>query len=155
MAGGGKYTRIMVESLPAGRILGLDYGNRRIGVAVSDPLGLTAQPLPAIAREGDRKDVAEIGRRAAEIGATSVVLGLPLLMNGDEGPAAVRAREFGARIETDLSLPVTMWDERMTTVQSERHLIDSGVRRERRKELRDSLSAMFLLQTVLDLRNRR
>jgi len=155
VAGGGKYTRSMVESSPAGRILGLDYGNRRIGVAVSDPLGLTAQPLPAIAREGDRKDVAEIGRRAAELGAASVVLGLPLLMNGDEGPAAVRAREFGGRIETELSLPVTMWDERMTTVQSERHLIDSGVRRARRKELRDSLSAMFLLQTVLDLRNRK
>jgi len=135
--------------------LGLDYGNRRIGMAVSDPLGLTAQPLPAIARTGDRKDIAEIGRRASEIGATSVVLGLPLLMNGDEGPAAVRAREFGARIEEEISLPVTMWDERMTTMQSERHLIDSGVRREKRKGLRDSLSAMFILQSVLDLRNRK
>jgi putative Holliday junction resolvase len=145
----------MMDATPAGRILGLDYGNRRIGMAVSDPLGLTAQPLPAIARTGDRKDIAEIGRRAAEIGATSVVLGLPLLMNGDEGPAAVRAREFGARIEEEISLPVTMWDERMTTVQSERHLIDSGVRREKRKGLRDSLSAMFLLQSVLDLRNRK
>jgi putative Holliday junction resolvase len=145
----------MVNSWPAGRILGLDHGNRRIGVAVSDPLGLTAQPLPAIAREGNRKDVAEVGRLAAELGATSVVLGLPLLMNGDEGPAAVRARKFGERIETELSLPVTMWDERMTTVQSERHLIDSGVRRDRRRELRDSLSAMFLLQSVLDFRNRK
>ncbi|MBP2673647.1 MAG: hypothetical protein H6Q84_487 [Deltaproteobacteria bacterium] len=155
MAADGKYTRIMMDATTAGRILGLDYGNRRIGVAVSDPLGLTAQPLPAIPREGDRKDIAEIGRRAAELGATSVVLGLPLLLNGDEGPAAVRAREFGARIEETLSLPVTMWDERMTTVQSERHLIDSGVRRDRRKELRDSLSAMFLLQSILDLRNRK
>ncbi|MBE0604120.1 MAG: Holliday junction resolvase RuvX [Deltaproteobacteria bacterium] len=145
----------MTDATPGGRILGLDYGNRRIGMAVSDPLGLTAQPLPAIARTGDRKDIAEIGRRAAEIGATSVVLGLPLLMNGDEGPAAVRAREFGARIEEEISLPVTMWDERMTTMQSERHLIDSGVRREKRKGLRDSLSAMFILQSVLDLRNRK
>jgi putative Holliday junction resolvase len=138
-----------------GRILGLDYGSRRIGMAISDPLGLTAQPLPSLARTGDRKDIAEIGRRAAELGATSVVLGLPLLMNGDEGPAAARAREFGARIEEGLSLPVTMWDERLTTVQSERHLVDSGVRRERRRELRDSLSAMLLLQSVLDLRNRK
>ena len=140
--------------MPAGRMLGLDYGHRRIGVAVSDPLDLTAQPLPAIPRSGDRKDVAEIGRRAAELGVTSVVVGLPLLLNGEEGPAASRAREFGARIEADLCLPVTMWDERMTTVQSERHLIASGVRRERRKELRDSLSAMFLLQSVLDYRKR-
>jgi len=150
-----KYTQGMTREWPAGRMLGLDYGSRRIGVAISDPLGLTAQPLPAISRQGDRKDAAEIGRRAAELGATSVILGLPLLMNGDEGPAAVRAREFGARIETETSLPVTMWDERMTTVQSERHLIASGVRRERRKELRDSLSAMFLLQSALDLRNRK
>jgi putative Holliday junction resolvase len=145
----------MMKSVPGGRILGLDYGSRRIGAAVSDPLGMMAQPLPPIAREGDRKDLARIGRLAAELGADSVVLGLPLLLNGDEGPAAARAREFGARIEGELSLPVTMWDERMTTVQSERHLIDSGVRRERRKELRDSLSAMFLLQSVLDLRNRK
>jgi putative Holliday junction resolvase len=151
----GKYTRRMTDATTGGRILGLDYGKRRIGVAVSDPLNLTAQPLPAIPRTGDRRDIAEIGRRAAELGATSVVLGLPLLMNGDEGPAAVRAREFGARIEEELALPVTMWDERMTTVQSERHLIDSGVRREKRKEIRDSLSAMFLLQCVLDLRNRK
>jgi putative holliday junction resolvase len=145
----------MKDAAPEGRILGLDYGSRRIGAAVSDPLGLTAQPLPPILRAGDRKDIVEIGRRAEELGVTSIVLGLPLLMNGDEGPAASRAREFGARVEEALSLPVMMWDERMTTVQSERHLVDSGVRRERRKELRDSLSAMFLLQSVLDLRNRK
>ncbi|MEW6720026.1 MAG: Holliday junction resolvase RuvX [Thermodesulfobacteriota bacterium] len=145
----------MMTDVPEGRILGLDYGSRRIGAAVSDPLGMTAQPLPPIEREGDRKDLARIGRLAAELGASSVVLGLPLLLNGDEGPAAARAREFGAKIEGELSLPVTMWDERMTTIQSERHLIDSGVRRERRKELRDSLSAMFLLQSALDLRNRK
>ncbi|MBP2678907.1 MAG: hypothetical protein H6Q82_1972, partial [Deltaproteobacteria bacterium] len=84
--------------MPQERVLGLDYGSRRIGVAVSDPLGLTVQPLPSIRREGDRKDVAVIGRLAADLGVTSVVLGLPLLLNGDEGPAAVRARSFGERI---------------------------------------------------------
>jgi putative Holliday junction resolvase len=145
----------MKEALPKGRILGLDYGSRRIGAAVSDPLGLTAQPLPPIVRLGDRKDIEEIGRRAADLEIVSVVLGLPLLMNGDEGPAAVRARKFAAQIESSLNLPVAMWDERLTTVQSERHLVESGLSRERRKELRDSLSAMFLLQSVLDLRNRK
>ncbi|MBI5904900.1 MAG: Holliday junction resolvase RuvX [Deltaproteobacteria bacterium] len=145
----------MADAPLYGRVLGLDYGSRRIGVAVSDPLGWTAQPLPAIAREGDRKDIAAIGRLAGDLGAGSVVLGLPLLMNGDEGPAAARARAFGAGIEADLSLPVTMWDERLTSAQSERHLIDSGVRRGRRREIRDSLSAMFLLQSFLDLRNRK
>ncbi|GAB4228686.1 MAG: Holliday junction resolvase RuvX [Deltaproteobacteria bacterium] len=145
----------MVEEKTFGRVLGLDYGTRRIGVAVSDPLGWTAQPLPPIHREGDRKDIAAIGRVAAEHGATSVVLGLPLLLNGDEGPAAVRAKAFGERIRSETGLPVTMWDERLTTAQSERHLIASGVRRGDRKEIRDSLSAMFLLQSVLDFRNRK
>ena len=143
------------DATPDVRILGLDYGSRRIGVAVSDPLGLTAQPLPALPREGDRKDIAAIGRLAAGMEVTAVVVGLPLLLNGDEGPQAARARAFGERLSAELSLPVTMWDERLTTVQSERHLVDSGVRRERRKEIRDSLSAMFLLQSFLDLRGRK
>ena len=134
------------------RVLGLDYGSRRIGVAVSDPLGFTVQPLPPIRREGDRKDIAVLARLAAEMGVTSVVLGLPLLLNGDEGPAAARARTFGERIHAETSLPVTMWDERLTTAQSERHLIESGVRRKDRREIRDSLSAMFILQSALDSR---
>lgn len=145
----------MVEGVPGGRVLGLDYGSRRIGVAVSDPLGITAQPLPALHREGDRKDIAGIARLVGGLGVDSVVLGLPLLLNGDEGPQAARARAFGDTLSAELSLPVTMWDERLTTAQSERHLIESGVRRERRKELRDSLSAMFLLQSFLDLRRRK
>ena len=145
----------MADASPRGRILALDYGSRRMGVAISDPLGLTAQPLPPIPREGDRKDIAAIGRLAAEREVTRVVVGLPLLLNGDEGPQAVRARAFGEKLAAELSLPVEMWDERLTTAQSERHLIDSGVRRERRKEVRDSLSAMFLLQSFLDLRNRK
>ena len=145
----------MEETMPGGRVLGLDYGSRRIGVAISDPLGITAQPLPALHREGDRKDIAEIARLVAGQGVDSIVLGLPLLLNGDEGPQAARARAFGDMLSAELSLPVTMWDERLTTAQSERHLIDSGVRRERRKELRDSLSAMFLLQSFLDLRRRK
>ena len=96
-----------------------------------------------------------LARLAAEMGVTSVVLGLPLLLNGDEGPAAVRARAFGERLQAEASLPVTMWDERLTSVQSERHLIASGVRREERKGIRDSLSAMFLLQAALDARRRK
>ena len=89
----------MEDNTTGGRVLGLDYGSRRIGVAVSDPLGLTAQPLPPIRREGDRKDISVLARLAAEMGVTSVVLGLPLLLNGDEGPAAVRTRAFGERMQ--------------------------------------------------------
>jgi len=145
----------MADNATRGRILGLDYGSRRIGVAVSDPLGLTVQPLPPVPREGDRKDIAFLARLAAEKGVTSVVLGLPLLLNGDEGPAAVRARAFGERLQAETSLPVTMWDERLTSVQSERHLVAYGVRRENRKGIRDSLSAMFLLQSALDAQRRK
>ena len=75
------------------RVLGLDYGTRRIGIAISDPLGLTVQPLPPVRREGDQKDVVVLARLAAEKGVTSVVLGLPLLLNGDEGPAAETSNE--------------------------------------------------------------
>jgi putative Holliday junction resolvase len=145
----------MVDDAAGKRVLGLDYGSRRIGVAISDPLGLTVQPLPPIPRQGDMKDIAVLARLAAEKGVTSVVLGLPLLLNGDEGPAAIRARTFGERLEAETSLPVTMWDERLTSVQSERHLIASGVRRGARKGIRDSLSAMFLLQSAMDSRRRR
>ncbi len=145
----------MGDGVAGKRVMGLDYGSRRIGVAVSDPLGLTAQPLPPVMRQGDKKDIAVLARIAAELGVTSVVLGLPLLLNGDEGPAAARAKSFGERLKEETSLPVTMWDERLTSVQSERHLIASGVRRTDRKGIRDSLSAMFLLQTALDSRRRK
>ena len=145
----------MEDKVTGERVLGPDYGSHRIGVAVSDPLGLTVQPLPPIRREGDKKDIAVLARLASEKGVTSVVLGLPLLLNGNEGPAAVRARTFGERLRAETSLPVTMWDERLTSVQSERHLIASGVRREARKGIRDSLSAMFLLQSALESRRRR
>ncbi|MBP2679767.1 MAG: putative Holliday junction resolvase [Deltaproteobacteria bacterium] len=158
MASYGTYTQIMEamgDNLSGERVLGLDYGSRRIGVAVSDPLGLTVQPLPPIPREGDRKDIVVLARLASEMGVTSVVLGLPLLLNGDEGPAAIRARAFGERLQAETSLPVTMWDERLTSVQSERHLIASGVRRADRRGIRDSLSAMLLLQAALDSRRRR
>ena len=158
MAMYGTYTQIMEamgNNISGVRVLGLDYGSRRIGVAVSDPLGLTVQPLPPIPREGDRKDIVVLAHLASEMGVTSVVLGLPLLLNGDEGPAAIRARAFGERLQAETSLPVTMWDERLTSVQSERHLIASGVRRADRRGIRDSLSAMLLLQAALDSRRRR
>jgi len=137
-----------------GRLLGLDYGSHRIGAALSDPLGVTAQPLPAIHRRGERRDIEAIGDLVREYSVDGVVLGLPLMLNGTEGEQAKRARAFGERIAERLGVPVTTWDERMTTVQAERHLIASGVRREKRKEIRDSLSALLLLQSLLDFRNR-
>ena len=137
-----------------GRILGLDYGSHRIGAAVSDPLGITAQPLSAIPRRGDRRDIEAIGAIVREYGAVSVLIGLPLHLSGEEGTQAKKARDFAEKIRTHLGVPVETWDERMTTAQAERHLIASGVRRGKRKEIRDSLAAVFLLQSALDYRNR-
>jgi len=139
----------------SGRILGLDFGSHRIGAAVSDLLGITAQPLSAIRRQGDRRDLEAIGTILREYSVDTVLMGLPLHMGGEEGTQAKRARLFAEKIRERLEVPVEMWDERMTTVQAERHLIASGVRREKRKEIRDSLSAVFLLQSALDYRNRK
>jgi len=138
-----------------GRILGLDYGSHRIGAAVSDLLGITAQPLSAIRRQGDRRDFEAIGTIVREYSVGTILIGLPLHMGGEEGTQAKKARLFAEKIRERLEVPVEMWDERMTTVQAERHLIASGVRREKRKEIRDSLSAVFLLQSALDYRNRK
>jgi putative Holliday junction resolvase len=138
-----------------GRVLALDFGSRRIGVAVSDPLGITAQQHPAIRREGDRKDIEAIAKLAVDYGVETVLIGLPMHSDGSEGTQAARARAFGEKVRDRLGVPVVPWDERMTTAQAERHLIEAGVRREKRKEVRDSLAAALLLQSALDARNRK
>ncbi len=142
-------------SIPEGRLLGLDYGSRRIGVAVSDPLGITAQPLPPIRRESDEKDIEAIAATVRQYEVAGVVLGLPLHLDGGEGTQAKKAIRFGEKIRERLGLPVETWDERLTTAQAERHLIESGVSRGKRKEVRDSLAAVFILQGVLDFRGRK
>ena len=124
-------------------------------MAVSDPLGITAQPLSSLRRRGDRRDIEAIGDLVREYSAVTVLIGLPLTLRGEEGPQARAARLFGEKIRDRLGIPVETWDERLTTVQAERHLIAAGLRREKRKEIRDSLSAVFLLQSALDFRNRK
>lgn len=138
-----------------GRTLALDYGSRRIGVAVSDPLGITAGQLPAIRREGDRKDIDAIRSVSTEYGVEEILIGLPLLPDGNEGPQASKARRFGEKVREMTGLPVAFLDERFSTAEAERHLVLSGVRREKRKEVRDSLAAALILQTALDARTRK
>jgi len=135
------------------RVLAVDVGTRRIGVAISDPTGTIAQSHSVIARAGWKK-VADAIRRIIEgYGVDQVVVGLPLRLDGTEGPAAVEARMFAARLHTELSVPVIMQDERLSTTAAERAMLSQDTRRKRRRERRDAVAAAVFLQTYLD-RNR-
>jgi putative Holliday junction resolvase len=141
------------ESEPAGRLLALDLGEARIGLALSDLLGLTAQPLPALQRVGPRKDLQKLGALVREHQVATVVVGLPLKLSGEEGPQAVAAREFAARLERHVGRArVVMWDERLTTVQAEREMIRGDVRRRKRRQHVDSMAAALILQSYLEAR---
>ena len=135
------------------RIMGLDYGSKTVGVAVSDPLGITAQGIETITREEEnklRKTLRRIEELAVQYEVDRIVLGLPKNMNNSVGERVERCQEFKDMIERRTSLPVIFWDERLTTVAAERILIESGVRRENRKEVIDQVAAMLILQGYLD-----
>ena len=136
------------------RIMGLDYGTKTVGVAVSDPLGITAQAVETIARKEEnklRKTCARIKALIAEYGIERIVLGFPKHMNNDIGERAEKALEFRDMLVRRTGLEVVMWDERLTTVSAERTLIESGVRRENRKRHIDQIAAVFILQGYLDM----
>ena len=135
------------------RILGLDYGSKTVGVAVSDPLGLTAQSVETIWRKQEnklRQTLARIEELAAEYQAEKIVLGLPKNMNNTIGERAENTLEFKEMLERRTGLQVVMWDERLTTVEAERTLMEASVRRENRKQYLDQLAAVFILQGYLD-----
>ena len=134
------------------RILGLDFGSKTVGVAVSDALGLTAQGVETIERKEEnklRKTCARIEELVKEYGAESIVLGLPKNMNGTEGERAEKSREFGETLKRRTGLPVILWDERLTTVAAEQVLMENGVRRENRKAVIDKVAACLILQGYL------
>ena len=135
------------------RILGLDYGSRTVGVAVSDPLGITAQPVEIVRRKEEnklRRTLARIEELAGEYQAELFVLGLPKNMNSTLGERAEKSLEFGRMLERRTRLPVVMWDERLTTVAANRAMIEGGVRREERGQHVDALAAALILQGYLD-----
>ena len=139
------------------RIMGLDYGSRTVGVAVSDPLGITAQAVETICRKDEnklRKTCARIEELVAEYEVEKIVLGLPKHMNNDIGDRAEKSMQFGEMIGRRTGLEVVMWDERLTTVAANRTLIEGGVRRENRKDYVDMLAAVYILQGYLDSRER-
>jgi len=132
-------------------VVALDLGEARIGVAVSDPLGISAQPLAPLACVGPRKDLARIEALVREHEAATVVIGLPLTLAGEEGPAAAKARGFGASLAQRLPRTrIEFWDERLSTVEAERVLVAGNVRRRRRREVVDGLAAVLILQGFLD-----
>ena len=135
------------------RIMGMDFGSKTVGVAVSDPLGITAQGIEIVRRTSEnklRKTLARIEALVAEYQVTEFVLGLPKNMNNTSGERVEKTMEFKAMLERRTGLPVHMWDERLTTVAADRTLIEAGVRRENRKEYVDMLAAVYILQGYLD-----
>ena len=135
------------------RVLGLDYGSKTVGVAVSDPLGLTAQGVEIIRRKSEnkmRQTLARIEELIAQYQVEEIVLGLPKNMNNTLGDRAEKSLELKETLERRTGLPVVMWDERLTTVSANRVLMETGVRRENRKEHVDEIAAVFILQGYLD-----
>ena len=135
------------------RVIGLDYGSKTVGVAVSDALGITAQAVETINRKEEnklRKTCARIEELATEYEAERIVVGFPKHMNNDIGERAEKAMEFGEMLKRRTGLEVVMWDERLTTVEAERTLIENKVRREDRKKYIDKIAAVFILQGYLD-----
>jgi putative Holliday junction resolvase len=136
-----------------GRVLGLDVGTRRLGVAVSDPTGTVASPLATVPRRAPAEDARALAALAAEQEATTVVVGLPVTLAGREGPAARAVRAYLAELAPLLpGLALELADERLSTVAAERALVGGGVRRQARREVVDQVAASVFLQTWLDAR---
>ena len=135
-----------------GRIMGLDIGDKTIGVAVSDLMGLTAQGVTTIKRVGKKKDIEAIKQIIAEKQVNKIVSGLPKNMNGTVGPQAEKVQKFCELLKEETNLPIEFWDERLSTVAAERSLIEGNVRRENRKKVIDMLAAVIILQGYLDLK---
>ena len=135
------------------RILGLDFGSKTVGVAVSDELLITAQGVEIVRRKSPsklRQTLARIEEIIAEYKVDRIVLGYPKNMNNTEGDRCEKTKEFGDMLERRTGLEVIYWDERLTTVAADRSMMETGIRRENRKEFVDEIAAIFILQGYLD-----
>lgn len=138
------------------RIMGLDFGSRTVGVAISDSLMLTAQGIEIIRRKEEnklRQTLARIEELIVEYGVEEIVLGRPLNMNATEGVRVELTKEFQEKLERRTGLPVVLWDERLTTVAADKAMMEAGIRRENRKEYVDMIAAVLILRGYLDRRN--
>ncbi len=137
------------------RILGLDYGSKRIGVAVCDELGMTAQGLATITRKNRRQTLEEIAGFIRTYNAEKIVIGYPIRLNGTEGIQCEKINRFASLLESSFSLPVIKWDETLSTKEAEEILIRTNIARKKRRNIVDKLAASLILQGYLDAQERR
>jgi len=138
---------------PHQRILGLDVGSKRIGVAVSDPLGITAQGLATIRRQNKRLDFERLRELISEFGIAEIVVGLPLRMSGVEGTQSEKMRQFAEELRQRFNLPVHLWDERLTSAQANRLLRETEMSIQRRGQVVDQMAAVLILQNWMESRS--
>jgi putative holliday junction resolvase len=132
------------------RILGLDVGDKTIGVAISDPLGYTAQGVKTILRKNKKVDIEEIKSLCSEYTVDTIVIGLPKNMNGTVGPQGEKVIKFSELIKESTGIPIKLWDERLTTVAATRAMLEADLSREKRKKIVDKMASTYILQGYLD-----
>ena len=143
-----------LETTSPPRYLGLDVGSKRIGVAVSDELGLTAQPVLTLDRRHNlRDDLRSLARLARRFAVVGIVVGHPLHLSGEQGPRAARTQAFAAELGDLTALPIHLWDERLTTHEAHRILYEAGHERRQHRKLVDQVAATLILQSFLDSRD--
>jgi putative holliday junction resolvase len=141
-----------VEPGASPRILGLDVGDRRVGVAVSDERGITAHPVLTLVRSNRRQDLRSLARILRKHGCVEIVVGNPLYMSGDLSPQAIKAQAFAEMLRQEFGLPVSLWDERLTTTEAHRLLHEAGRAGSEHKMVVDQVAAVLILQSFLDAR---
>ncbi len=135
-------------------VLGIDYGSKRIGLAVSDGLGLTAQGLNTLERTNVEEDILHLTDLVSQRSIEEIVVGKPLKLEGSEGPAAEEVGKFADLLRAKCGIPVLLWDERLSTAQAERTMLDADLSRKKRRKSRDRMAAQLILQSFMDARGR-
>jgi putative Holliday junction resolvase len=148
-------SQVPLEGDPPGRILGLDVGTKRIGLAVSDPLGVTAQGLETLQRQNKRLDFEQLAKVIRDYDVRQIVVGNPLRMSGESGPQADRMALFAEELRRRFQLPVHLWDERLTSVQANRLLRETELSIQRRAQAVDRMAAVLILQSWMEARGSR
>jgi len=144
-----------VEDFERGRILAIDYGSRRMGLAVSDPLGITAQGLETLERKNKRSDFARLEKTIREYQVREIVLGYPLRMSGEEGAQSQKVADFAEQLRARFQLPVHLWDERLTSAEANRLLREAELSIKKRAQAVDRMAAVLILQAFLQARSLR